>query len=165
MAAEITSIALLVYLAAASMAIAAASFCESAGDRNLCEELTRSATTWAEAMTNGLQIALAKVESGKSIADGVESKLPADMTQQTKQSLVRTCEEDYETAIYNLNQCLGFVDRDPNSSLNVYLSAVSLSDCIDGLNEFQVSLPEVEEYGGQIVKLSSTLLCVASKKP
>lgn len=72
-------------------ASAAASFCDMADDKVLCGQLVGGAGTWAEAMTNALNGVQKRAERGKSVADVVAAKLPADVLPQTKDSIVSTC--------------------------------------------------------------------------
>ncbi|PIN21111.1 hypothetical protein CDL12_06194 [Handroanthus impetiginosus] len=162
------SLSLLATAAILSTAAAQSStvnFCDTASNKALCVELINEGKTWAEAMTNALNAVMKKARAGQSIAYGVGPKLPAELQPQTKQSIESTCHEAYDNIIDNLKQCVGFVTDDPYSSLRTYLSATTFSDCTDGLTEFNVSLPEVTEFDKEMLKLSSTLLAVAEKKP
>lgn len=112
-----------------------------------------------------LNAALQKAKAAKSIADTVGSKLPSDFQPLTKESIDSTCHETYESLVDNIRSCLGFVKNDPDSSLRVYLSATSFSDCKDGLDEFGISSTEVDQFTDEIQKLSSTLLAIVETKP
>ncbi|KAL2242861.1 UNVERIFIED_CONTAM: hypothetical protein Sindi_0404100 [Sesamum indicum] len=140
-------------------------FCGTATDKALCTQMTKDAKTWEGAMTNVLNAALEKVMAGKKIVDGVRSKLPGNLKQVSKDSIQETCSEAYDSIIHDITKCIGFVKNDPTSALKTYLGGASFSGCTDGLDEFQVSLPEVTNLDAEITKLRSTLLTVAGKKP
>ncbi|GFP88009.1 hypothetical protein PHJA_000944600 [Phtheirospermum japonicum] len=118
-------------------------------------------------MTKTLLAVRDKVRAGKHIAYGVGPKLPANFRPQTKESVGATCRMAYDNLLDNIDQCVGFVKSDPYSSLDTYLSATTFTDCTDGLHEFDVSMPEVEEFDREVLKLSNVLLAVAQlkKKP
>ncbi|KAL6534096.1 hypothetical protein OROHE_013929 [Orobanche hederae] len=139
-------------------------FCSNSDDLNLCAHLANGARTWADAMTNTRQSVMNKVKAGKKIAYRVKSKLPADFTPQTKESIAATCRYAYDNVLYNIEQCIGFVKSDPYSLLDTYLSAATFTDCADGLQEFGVNLLEVADFDKEIIKLSSVLLAVTQLK-
>lgn len=140
-------------------------FCDNATDKALCTHLAKGAKTWAEAMTNSLKAVMEKAKAGESIVLSIRSKLPGELDPDTKESIDSTCREAYENMLINITECMGFVENDPYSSLTTYLSMTSMSDCEDGLEDFDVSSPEVAEFANEMQKLSSTLLAVAQKKP
>ncbi|KAL2233645.1 UNVERIFIED_CONTAM: hypothetical protein Sindi_1544500 [Sesamum indicum] len=143
---------------------AANTFCDTADDKTLCVQMSNNAKTWDEAMKNTLNAALQKANAGKSIVDGIGSKLPANLQPQTKESIDKTCRQAYENVIDNIHKSMGVVKNDP-ASLKTYLSATSFSECTDGLTEFQVPSSEASDLDKEILKMSGTLLAVADKKP
>lgn len=155
----------LAVLAAAFIASAAGSFCDTADDKVLCAQLIGGAKTWDKAMIKALKGVQKKAAGGKSVADVVAVKLPAEMKAITKESLVSGCHEAYDNIMDHLKDCIGLVKDDPTSALRYYLSAVSYSDCTDGLTEFDVSVAEATQYQEEIMKFASALLAVAQKKP
>ncbi|KZV17813.1 pectinesterase inhibitor-like [Dorcoceras hygrometricum] len=171
MASPRTTIALSITLIATTLFIPSATstavnpFCRTADDKTFCTSLAKGAKTWEEAMTNALKSALQTAKAAKSITDLVGSKLPSGFLPQTKESIDSTCQETYESLIDNIQSCMGFVKKDPYSSLRVYLSATSFSDCKDGLDEFGVSSRDVDHFTAEIQKLSSTLLAIVETKP
>ncbi|KAG6426419.1 hypothetical protein SASPL_110642 [Salvia splendens] len=150
------------FMASAS---ASASFCDTADDKVLCGQLVGSAGTWAKAMTNALNGVQKRAEGGKSVADVVAAKLPADVLPQTKDAIVSTCHWGYDNIMDNVKECIEFVKDDPTSALKSHLSAMSYSDCTDGLSEFNLSVPEATQFDDEMQKLSSALLAVAEKRP
>ncbi|KAL0310672.1 UNVERIFIED_CONTAM: hypothetical protein Sangu_2361900 [Sesamum angustifolium] len=144
---------------------AANPFCDTAKDKVLCMQMTKDAKTWDVAMTNALNAALEKAKCGKKIVDNIALKLPGNLKPQTKDSIAETCHEAYENIIDSINKSIGVVKNDPTLALNNYLSAAAFSDCTDSLNEFEISLVEATNFDGEILKLTSTLLAIAGKKP
>ncbi|KAI3452696.1 hypothetical protein Pfo_009360 [Paulownia fortunei] len=140
-------------------------FCGTAVNKRVCRRMTNGARTWPEAMTNVIKAAIEKAKTGKPIAYGVGPKLPHQLLPETKESIASTCSEAYETMIYYLEQCPGLVKDDPTSALKTTLSSVSFFDCKYALEEFQVSLPEVNQFYQELLDLSDNLLSVLEKKP
>ncbi|KAL2253629.1 UNVERIFIED_CONTAM: hypothetical protein Sindi_0157600 [Sesamum indicum] len=140
-------------------------FCAKSAHKPLCMKLTKGAENWKEAMTNSLVAVMDKAKAGKSIVFSVGKHLPGDLDAETKESIDSTCHDAYENMMSNLMECKGFVKRGRYSSLTNYLSSTSWSDCEDALAEFEISSPEVEEFGNEMQKLSSVMLSVAQAKP
>ncbi|KAK4423855.1 hypothetical protein Salat_1968400 [Sesamum alatum] len=140
-------------------------FCSTAKDKVLCTQMVKNARTWEQAMTNALNAALVRAKAGKKRVDSIPSKLPADLEPHTKESIHQTCQEAYETIIDNISKSIGFVKYDPTSALDTYLWSTTFSDCIDGLDEFEVSVAEATNFNREMTKLSGILLAVAGKKP
>lgn len=152
-------------LSTSTAAAPASPLCEAAADRTLCTQLAKGANNWQEAMKNMILAAVEKAKAGKPIAYGVGAKLPGNLLPESKKSIDSTCQEAYETLIFNLNQCIGFVKNDPTSALKHYLSSMTFFDCKFALEEFGVSLPEVNEFDEELLNLSSNLLAVLQKNP
>lgn len=140
------------------------SFCGGAEDPALCKQLTGGAKTWGAAMTNAINGVSAKVNAGKRTVDVIASKLPRNLKPITKQSIIGTCHEDLDNIIDNLKQCLGYVKSDPTSALKFHLSAITFSDCTDGLEEFGLDVPEATQFADEILRLTSALLAVSQNK-
>ncbi|KAL3819262.1 hypothetical protein ACJIZ3_005167 [Penstemon smallii] len=149
------SVALLATAIVLSSAAPINPFCKSAVDKVLCTQLVNNANNWPAAMTNALNAVLQKAKAAKPIADTIGSKLPSQLQPQLKKSIGATCHEMYGTIIYNLEQCLGFVKKDTGSSLKTCLSAISFSECVDEMEEFEVDLPEVVALLATTIVLSS----------
>ncbi|KAL0421404.1 UNVERIFIED_CONTAM: hypothetical protein Slati_3163300 [Sesamum latifolium] len=116
-------------------------------------------------MTNSLVAVMDKAEAGRNIVFSVGTHLPGNLDAETKESIDSTCHDAYENMMSNLMQCMGFIKRGRHSSLINYLSSTSWSDCEDALAEFGISLPQVEEFGKEMQRLSSIMLSVAHRKP
>ncbi|KAK4429802.1 hypothetical protein Salat_1280900 [Sesamum alatum] len=140
-------------------------FCDKSPDHGLCKKLIDGAETWPEAMKNSLTAIMEKAKAGKPIVNGVKSKLPKDLDDETKESIETTCKDAYESMISNIKECMVLLKKNRHSSLMSYLSSTSWSDCEDGLEEFRVSAPEVAEFGKEMQKMSSVTLAVAHAKP
>ncbi|KAL8519120.1 hypothetical protein ACS0TY_010166 [Phlomoides rotata] len=140
------------------------SFCGGAEDPVLCNQLTGGAKTWGAAMTNAINGVLGKVNAGKKTVDIIGAKLPRNLKPISKQSITGTCHEGLENIIDNLQQCLGYVKSDPTSALRSHLSAITFSDCTDGLEEFGLDVPEATQFANDVLRLASALLTVAAEK-
>lgn len=161
----------LAVVAAALVASAAAgrgggvSFCDTADDKVLCGQLVGRARSWGEAMTNALNAVKKQAAAGKSVADVVAAKTPANLQPQTKESIVGGCYDAYDNVMYRIDECIGFAKDDPTRALKYYLSALSFFDCTEGLREFNVTVPEATQYDDELTKLTGALLAVAEKRP
>lgn len=160
----------LAVVAAALFASAAARgvspFCNTADDKVLCGQLVgRRARNWEEAMTNALNAVKKQAAAGKSVADVVAAKTPANLQPQTKESIVKGCYDAYDNVMYNIDECLAFAKDDPTRAMKYYLSAISFFDCTEGLREFNLTVPEATQYDAELLKLTGALLAVAEKKP
>ena len=158
------SLAILATISAVSAGGGGGHFCSGAEDPALCKQLTGGAKTWGAAMTNAINGVIARVNAGKSTIDVIGSKLPRNLKPVTKQSIMGTCQEDLENIIDNLQQCLEFVKNDPSSALKFHLSAITLSDCTDGLEEFGLNVPEATQFADEVLSLTSALLAVSDMK-
>ncbi|GER35053.1 pentatricopeptide repeat-containing protein [Striga asiatica] len=124
------------------------------------------AKTWPEAMTNAVKGVIGIAKSAKPlVVDGVESKLPLALNLQAKESITSGCRDLFLTYVNILEKCIEFVKHDPFSSLETYLSGNTFFDCNDGLDEFQVCIPEVNNFYHRTIKLSNILLSIYQTKP
>ncbi|KAL2519582.1 PMEI domain-containing protein [Abeliophyllum distichum] len=158
-------VATAVVLFAATANSQATDHCAVAADKALCVALVKGAKTWPEAMTNALQATLQKANVAKSVVDGIPKKLSPSLEPQSKESIKKTCLDAYQSIIDNSKECLGYVKSgDPFSSLKTYLSSIGYTDCVDGLNDFGESLPEVSQFSTDMRKFANTLLAIADSK-
>ncbi|CAA3020319.1 pectinesterase inhibitor-like [Olea europaea subsp. europaea] len=159
---SVALVATLVVLFAATTNSQATNHCTVADDKALCIALIKGAKTWPEAMTNALEATLQKANVAKTVVDGIPKKLSSTLTPQSKESIEQTCKDAYQNIIDNSKECLGYVKNgDPMSSLKTYLSTIGYTDCVDGLNEFGESLPEVSQFNTEMRKFAGTLLAIA----
>ncbi|CAI9785147.1 unnamed protein product [Fraxinus pennsylvanica] len=123
--------------------------CSVADDKALCVALVKGAKTWPEAMTNALEATLQKANVAKTVAYGIPKKLSSTLRPQSKESIEQTCKDAYQNIIDNSKECLGYVKNgDP-------------MNCVDVLNEFGESLPEVSQFNAEMRKFAGTLLAIA----
>ncbi|KAL6525853.1 hypothetical protein OROMI_030248 [Orobanche minor] len=145
-------------------------FCTTATtskDKAICTGLVKKdAKSWAEAMTNAIKAVIEVANARKSrVVDGVGATLPPSLKPITKESITRGCKEAFDTYVYNLQQCIGFVRSDPYSSLETYLSGSTFFDCKDGFDEFQLSNPDVDKFYDATLKFADILLSIYQNKP
>ncbi|KAL6515874.1 hypothetical protein OROGR_019179 [Orobanche gracilis] len=145
-------------------------FCTTATtskDKALCTGIVKKdAKSWAEAMTNAIKAVIEIANTHKSrVVDGVGVTLPPSLKPLTKESITRGCSEAFDTYVYNLQQCIGFVRSDPYSSLETYLSGSTFFDCKDGFDEFQLSNPDVDKFYDTTLKFADILISIYQNKP
>ncbi|PIN14911.1 hypothetical protein CDL12_12453 [Handroanthus impetiginosus] len=149
---------------ATAKSAAVSPFCTTANNKVLCTKMVRGAKTWEQAMTNAINSAMVKAKTGKAIADGVGPKLPKNLLPQSKASILDSCNGAYDRIIYYLEQALVYVKDDP-TSLRSCFSSVSFWECKFGLEEFEITIPEVNRFYQEINQRSSVLLSVLEKMP
>ncbi|KAH6815580.1 hypothetical protein C2S53_005492 [Perilla frutescens var. hirtella] len=140
------------------------SLCDTAKDKVLCAQLTGRAKRWDKAMTNALVGVKKRAEAGKSVADVVAAKLPADMLAITKESIVSTCRDNYDTIMYSLDESLGLVKDDPTSALRPSISTISYFDCTNAISEFTAPVPEATHFDTELLKLDDSLFALTEKR-
>ncbi|GFP93638.1 hypothetical protein PHJA_001508200 [Phtheirospermum japonicum] len=144
-------------------------FCTTAttnpDDKAVCTGLVKGAGTWPEAMTNAIKAVIATANAAKPMVDGLEAELPRGLKPATVESIAKGCKDTFDTYVFNLEQCIGFVKNDPFSSLEVYLGGSTFFDCKDGFDEFQIPNPEVDKFYDTTVKFADILLSIYQKKP
>ncbi|GFP88267.1 hypothetical protein PHJA_000970400 [Phtheirospermum japonicum] len=158
------------FLLSAATAHDVSPFCTNAttapDDKHICTQLVCGAKTWPEAMTNAIKgvIEIANTVKPK-VVDCVGANLPSELMPKAKESITSGCRVSFETYVHNLEQCIGFVKHDPTSSLETYLSGSTFFDCKDGLDEFQLSFPEVNHFYHRTIKLANILVSIYNTKP
>ncbi|KAL3511319.1 hypothetical protein ACH5RR_030720 [Cinchona calisaya] len=146
------------------------SFCAqtNAGEeRVLCNTLVNGATTWNAALSNVIDGALKQVKPIKPIIDDLGKNLPSSLRQVSKDSIVETCKESYESVVDEFNGALGNIKTgDKFGSINTQLSAAlsSLTECVDALGEFGVDAGELKKFQSILEKYASLSLAVSSTK-
>lgn len=140
-------------------------FCRAARPRALCTQMTGGAATWSDAMTNAIKATIGRVRAAKPVADTVRTKLPGDLMPESRDSIDSTCREAYDRILFELGQCIGFVKNDPTSALKTYLSSMTYFDCRFALEEFMLTVPEVNQFDQELIKLSGIMLAILEQKP
>ncbi|GER50163.1 glutamine synthetase [Striga asiatica] len=145
-------------------------FCRTATthkkDQGVCTGLVKGAKTWDEAMTNGINavIEIAKAQKGKAV-DSVEAKLPKGLRPATKESITKGCKDAFDMYVSYLEDCIGWVKNDPDSSLETILSGNTFYNCKDGFDEFQIQNPDVYRFYDMTTYFADILLSIYQTKP
>ncbi|KAL3647457.1 hypothetical protein CASFOL_008425 [Castilleja foliolosa] len=135
-------------------------------DKHICTQLVCNAKTWPEAMTNAIKGVIEIANTAKpKVVDCVAANLPSIIESKAKEAITLGCLVSFETYVHNLEKCIEFVKSDPNSSLETYLSGSTFFDCKDGLDEFQLSFPEVNHFYHRTIKLANVLVSIYKTKP
>ncbi|KAK3028219.1 hypothetical protein RJ639_039502 [Escallonia herrerae] len=136
-------------------------FCNTATDKALCTSMVNGAKTQKEATVNAINFTLEKAKLMKPMVDGLTGTLPKILSLVSKDSLVQTCNENYESLIEDLVGAIEDIKTgDKFNSVPTKLSAVGLTDCADSLKDFSVVSP-LGKLNDEINNYASSCLAVA----
>ncbi|KAK3041833.1 hypothetical protein RJ639_000349 [Escallonia herrerae] len=158
----------LVFLAVAALAFASNDaeaqvnpFCNTATDKALCTSMVNEAKTQKEATVNAISFTLEKAKLMKPMVDGLMGTLPKILSLVSKDSLVQTCNDNYESTVDDLAGAIEDINTgDKFNSVPTKLSAVGLTDCADSLKDFNVVSP-LGKLNDEINNYASSCLAVA----
>ncbi|XP_019150512.1 PREDICTED: uncharacterized protein LOC109147308 [Ipomoea nil] len=122
------SLSALVNAAEAAAGAGGISYCATASDKAMCENVTKTATNWNQAMTMGLKEAMKHSDSiilkSKTVSLG-KSK----------------CGETYDNINARLKECMDLVNKgDANDEINFKLSAA-----VTGLEDCEIALEVLKD--------------------
>ena len=115
-------------------------FCRTSDHRLLCTAMVNGAQNWHEAVFNAIHSTLAIATRMKRLLPTVGPAL-TDLPVESRDSTLQACQSNFGDAVDNLMQALTFLEAKDTGSLNSYLSAVSISDCLDGFDMLGASFP------------------------
>ena len=116
-------------------------FCKTSDYRALCTRMVHGAASLREATANAIHSALGLATQMQSMIHLIEPTL-VDLPPQSKDSIIQTCKENFDSSVDNLNQALQYLSAGDSNSMNSYLSAVTTSDCSDGFQQLGALIPD-----------------------
>lgn len=116
-------------------------FCRTSDDKRLCTKMVVGAKDLRQATKNAVKSAIVQASSLEKLLPQVDTAL-TDLAPDSKESALSTCKDNFDAAVDNLKEALGFIDNNDVGALNSYLSASeSLDDCVDAFNQFGHPVP------------------------
>ncbi|CAA2960227.1 pectinesterase inhibitor-like [Olea europaea subsp. europaea] len=109
-------------------------FCKTASHKILCTKMVNGAKTMHDASKNAIENTLnaaKKLQAMSNLIGPVLSRLKPV----TKDSILSTCVEDFETTVDDLERSLQALEEKDEGTLLTHLSAAYNSDCTDAFQE------------------------------
>jgi len=139
-------------------------FCKTATHKILCTKMVNGAKTVHDASKNVIEnalIAAKKLQSMSNLIGPVLSRLKPV----TKDSILSTCVEDFETTVDDLERSLRALEEKDEGTLLTHLSAAYNSDCSDAFEEMGAKLPPLlTSQIDYLAKLVDNCLAVVEQK-
>ncbi|VFQ89955.1 unnamed protein product [Cuscuta campestris] len=116
-------------------------FCKTASSKRLCTRMVGGAANLHDATANSIRATLELAEKLRAMSGTVISAATTGLPADSKDSIVKTCDESFEDVVDDLKLSLEALKAKDNGTLMTRLSAALLSDCGDALDDFGVGYP------------------------
>lgn len=138
-------------------------FCRTSDTRLLCTAMVQGAANWHDAVLNAINSALHVADQMDKMIPAVEPTL-VELPLISRKSTVESCKDNFDSAVDNLKRALKFLEQNDKGSLNIYLSAVSTTDCVDAFQQFRTPFPAaIGKVAKQLDKQISVCLAVSQQ--
>ncbi|KAM7468664.1 hypothetical protein LguiB_016226 [Lonicera macranthoides] len=138
-------------------------FCKTADEKVLCTSMVKGAKTWHDAVFNAIQSSLATADQLEKMLPKIEPEL-IRLPLISRKSTVESCKDNFDSAVDDLKEALDFLEANDKGSLNIHLSAVSVTDCIDSFEQFKTPFPSgIDKVVRQLDMQISVCLAVSQQ--
>ncbi|CAI9094444.1 OLC1v1030188C1 [Oldenlandia corymbosa var. corymbosa] len=146
-------------------------FCAQAApgeEKILCNTLVNGAPTWEAAFTNVVQEYNKQVAPIKPLITNLAKTLPASLQSESKDSIAQSCNESlglFNDSIANILKSLKTGNKLLSLDSEIAASFSGLSDCTDGLQEFNINSAQIQNIVDLARKYADISAVVAHTKP
>lgn len=134
-------------------------YCKLAEDKELCQILVEGANTAVEATVRAIKISIVIAKKMEPMVDKFIKSL--DMPPDSKNTVINTCNKDYQKVIDNLSAALNDVNKGDTAGGNAKLLTPTMTDCVASLDQCNVAAPLVKKAKHELDTYSQTCALVA----